>query len=90
MEESRTRKRMHTQPILHSFVKIPSKGKGLKVVKIEIFDVETFNQLEESTHLCKCKAELCVQHIVESILFDNIYSNVLELVARIEKGVINV
>lgn len=74
--------------VLYSYVKKPMK-KGVKLIKIEIYDVETLKKTEEFNQNCNCTADLCMQHVVQSLLFDDVYMNVKEIMSKIENSLLN-
>lgn len=55
--------------------------KGRKVIRIEIYDADQFDNVQKST--CNCSAEICVQHVVENIGSDNIYCRIKDLIQLI-------
>lgn len=73
-----SRKRPHEESI--SFVKKSSPG-GVKILKIEIYDPNVEPQLR--TKVCECKAEKCVQYAVRSIIMDDIYRKVQDIIAEV-------
>lgn len=90
-DSNKSRKRSNNDDGLHySFVK--RRMNGIKLIKIEIYDVETLKKSQESnsSSVCNCKAEVCVQHCVQSLIFDDIYSNIKELVSKIENSLLNI
>lgn len=58
---------------------------GSKVIRIEIYDASQFSNAEDS--LCKCNAELCVQHVVENVYCDNIYTRVRDILKYMDNTV---
>lgn len=62
--------------MLYSFVKRPMKG--MKTIKIEIYDIceKSNKSTQEIRGICRCKADICVQHIVQSVFLDDIYLSV--------------
>lgn len=60
----------------YSYVK--TLNKGLKVIRIEIFDA---NQFENK--ICNCNAEMCVQHVVSNTLHDDIYKSIRIIITKI-------
>lgn len=67
----------------YSFVKKASRGS--KIIRIEIYDAKDFDNQEGA--LCKCKADLCVQHVVKNVIFDDIYKNVKDAVSKIQENI---
>lgn len=64
----------------YSFIKKPAQG--YKLVRIEIYDAKNFDSAEDT--LCKCKAELCAQHVVKTVLFDDIYISTQDIITKIQ------
>ncbi|XP_047041935.1 uncharacterized protein LOC124645979 [Helicoverpa zea] len=69
----------------YTFIKKPALG--FKIVRIEIYDAKDFMDREDT--LCKCKAELCAQHVVKHVLFDDIYKSANELIQKIQNNLEN-
>lgn len=65
----------------YTFIKKPTQG--YKIIRVEIYDAKMFECTDET--ICKCKAELCAQHVVKSILFDDIYITTRDLISKIQK-----
>lgn len=65
----------------YEFIKKPAQGH--KLIRIEIYNANSFDTVEDT--LCKCKAELCVQHVVKTILFDDIYISICDIVTKIQE-----
>lgn len=70
---------------LYSYVKRPLKGS--KVIRIEIYDAKSFEDRQQN--ICKCKADLCVQHVVKNNM-DGIYQSTKELIFKIQENIENV
>lgn len=77
-EDQRNREAQESgiKKMLASFFK--SKVLGSKVIRIEIYNAESFANIEQS--ICNCNAELCAQHVVEDIHADNIYPRVRDII----------
>lgn len=75
------RKRPKPDQTFFQFIKKPVT-RGAKIIKIEIYDTDSFPKSEQP--MCNCEADVCVQHVVKSILFDDIYTSTRELISRIQ------
>lgn len=81
-----SRKRMRTERTLFSFIKKPIT-RGAKIIKIEIYDADNSPNSEKST--CDCEAEICVQHIVKTVMFDDIYNNIKDIITKIQDEIVS-
>lgn len=79
--ENVSRKRTRTDNIVFSFIKKPII-RGTKIIRIEIYDPDNFQKSDQST--CNCEAEICVQHVVKSVLFDDIYKGTKDIINKIQ------
>lgn len=75
-----------SEDIIYSFIKKPAKG--LKVVKIEIYNSDKLKSDEGIHGVCKCTADICVQHVVQNSYMDEIYLNVRDIVAKLEGSIL--
>lgn len=64
-----------SKPIVTTFKKVV---RGRKVIRIEIYDADQFENVQQS--MCNCSAEICVQHVVENIVGDDIYSRIRDVI----------
>lgn len=60
---------------------------GSKVVRIEIYDADQFDDSTKS--VCNCNAEICAQHVVQNIFSDNIYTRVKDILKSIETSLLS-
>lgn len=90
--QSRAEKRLNLEPpnkktknnsSVFSYAK--KRTSGAKVIRIEVYDVESFSNNIDS--LCKCDAEICVQHVVKNLYVDDVYKSVRELMTKITDNV---
>lgn len=58
---------------------------GLKVIRIEIYRADQFENSEDSS--CRCKAEICAQHVVSNYYSDHIYSKVREILKSMDSSI---
>lgn len=79
------RKRPRDEQTIYEYIKKPMSS-AYKIIRIEIHDVETFKKVHANSSICNCEAEICVQHITESILFDDIYHAVREVIYKIQSN----
>lgn len=79
--ETASRKRTRSEQTIYSYIKKPVK-RGSKIIKIEIYDSEQFLKAEDS--ICSCTAEVCVQHVVRSMIIDDIYNAVKDVINKIQ------
>lgn len=58
---------------------------GSKMIRVEVYDVK--NENIPSDLVCKCNADICMQHVVDSenIAFDEIYNTTKNLITKIQK-----
>lgn len=87
-----SRKRI-SDAVFYSYVKKPMKG--LKLIKIEIYDTsESSNRVSSSLQkpygICNCTADICMQHVVQSIFLDDIYSTVIDILSKIKNDTYSV
>lgn len=78
------RKRSKTDQTFYQFIKKPV-SRGTKIIKIEIYDTDSFQKSEQP--MCNCEADVCVQHVVKTILYDDIYTSTRELIAKIQDDI---
>lgn len=78
------RKRPKTEQTFFQYIKKPIMRRR-KIIKIEIYDTDSFTKSEQS--MCNCEANVCVQHVVKDILFDQIYSSTRKLIATIQDDI---
>lgn len=78
------RKRPKTDQTFFQYIKKPVTREA-KIIKIEIYDTNSFPKSEQP--MCHCEADVYVQHVVKTILFDDIYSRTRELIARIQDDI---
>lgn len=81
-----SRKRPRSERVLFSYIKKPI-SRGAKIIKIEIYDADTHPNSEKPT--CECEAEICVQHIVKTVMFDDIYSNIKDIISKIQDEIMS-
>lgn len=60
---------------------------GAKIIRIEIYDADHFENLEKS--VCHCNAEVCGQHVVQNMFTDNIYERVKDILKSIGTSLSN-
>lgn len=77
-------KRSKTDQTYYQYIKKPV-SRGMKIIKIEIYDTDNFQKSEQS--ICNCQADVCVQHVVKTILYDDIYTSTRELIAKIQDDI---
>lgn len=77
MEGNRKRKSTN----LYNYIK--QTAKGTKVIRIEVYNAEQFENSEDS--VCRCAAEICVQHVVKNALFDDVYTKTKDLIGKIQE-----
>ncbi|XP_028162761.1 uncharacterized protein LOC114354537 [Ostrinia furnacalis] len=70
---------INQQKKLYSSIRTVSHG--AKVIRIEIYDAEQFENSTKS--VCQCNAEICAQHVVENVFNDNIYTRVKDIIKSI-------
>lgn len=58
--------------------------RGMKLIRIEIYNANQFATSEESS--CKCNAEICAQHVVSNVHSDNIYIRLKELLKSMDNA----
>uniref|UniRef100_A0A1E1VYT9 Uncharacterized protein n=1 Tax=Pectinophora gossypiella TaxID=13191 RepID=A0A1E1VYT9_PECGO len=80
-----SRKRPKNNTALYSFMKKPTRRGGLKIIRIEIYDADKIENAVEHS-MCKCDAELCVQHVVKNILLDDVYKGTRDVINKIEES----
>lgn len=68
-----------------AFTCVKKLSRCAKVIRIEVYDVENFPDTISS--LCKCDAELCVQHVVKNIFMDDIYKSVKEIAVKVSNNI---
>lgn len=71
---------MHKKKKLASSIKIETLG--AKVIRIEIYDADQFDNFQKS--VCHCNAEICAQHIVQNVFSDDIYIQVKDILKSID------
>lgn len=71
---------------LSSHLKITKQG--VKVIRIEIYDVEQFRSTEES--MCRCNAELCAQHVVANVYSDDVYTRIKDILKSIDNSLFTI
>lgn len=69
------------------FCYIKMRKSGSKMIRVEVYDVK--NENIPSDLVCKCNADICMQHVVESdnIAFDEIYNTTKNLITKIQKQI---
>lgn len=66
--------------MMSTYFKITTPGS--KVIRIEIYNADQFENAEKS--MCRCNAEVCVQHVVKNAATDNIYPRVKDIIKCID------
>ncbi|CAH0717053.1 unnamed protein product, partial [Brenthis ino] len=79
--EEKSSKRSADANTLYSYMKIPSKG--TKIIRIQIYDVEQLQNNEDK--VCKCNANLCIQHVVQNLFRDDIYRDVTKIITQMKE-----
>lgn len=79
--DAASRKRARMEQTFYSYIKKPIK-RGSKILKIEIYDTGHYPKPEDP--ICRCDAEVCVQHVVKSQIFDDIYSSIKDIINKIQ------
>ncbi|PZC79894.1 hypothetical protein B5X24_HaOG215658 [Helicoverpa armigera] len=67
--------------IIYSFIKKPCKGRRSKIIRLQIYDVEEF---QESAS-CNCEASVCAQYVVENIFNDDVYKSARDILSKMYK-----
>lgn len=67
-----------------AFTCVKKLTRGAKVIRIEVYDVESYPDIISS--LCNCDAELCVQHVVKNIFMDDIYKSVKDIAVKVSNN----
>lgn len=82
IQESRKR-RSDENSLTTNFCFIKTPMQGYKIIRIEVYDAKKFDSIDDT--ICKCKAELCVQHVVKGVLFDEIYTSTCDIISKIQQ-----
>lgn len=69
------------EPTVLSYIKKPVK-RPVKIIRIEIYDADTLQKSEQS--VCNCEAEVCVQYVVNGVLYDEIYGATKDVINKIQ------
>lgn len=81
---SNVRKRQYSDDNTSNYTFIKKTSTGSKIIRIEIHDAKNFLNREDT--LCKCEAEICAQHVVKHIMFDDIYKSAIDLIEKIRSN----
>lgn len=63
---------------------IKTTVQGVKVIRIEVYNADQFSSIEDST--CKCRAEICAQHVVNNFYSDHIYMKVRDILKSMDNS----
>lgn len=83
-----SRKISKNKRIIYSYIKKPITRPS-KIIRIQIFDAENFEQKDSSMCNHYCEAEVCAQHVVKNIILDDIFSSTKELINKIQENMEN-
>lgn len=68
-----------------SYFCIKTSKRGSKIIRIEIYDAEIFENSQNKT--CNCDANICMQYVVDSdIFYDDIYNSTKNLMTKMQKS----
>lgn len=57
---------------------------GTKVIRIEIYDADQFEDAAKS--ICTCNAMVCAQHVVQNEFTDHIYPRIRDIIKCIDNN----
>lgn len=85
--ENTSRKRSAEETVFYSYVKRPMT-KGIKLIKIEVYDLSK-KCSDDVKNVCKCRADICVQHVVKNRFIDDTYSSIIEIISKLDNNVLS-
>lgn len=81
IDNDNTQGKRHGDELMCSYVKKPRKtSTQSKIIRLQIFEVE-----ELKNSVCKCKASVCAQHVVDNVYSDEVYRHTKDLLSKIHR-----